>query len=135
MDVQHVTSRARAFTNAMNIPEEIVVISTDAEQMFPSLEIEIVAHVAAEEFINSKLDIDMDWQELSLYLAVTNTQQQLDQLVLSHVTHARVHRTGPRPEITTEEIVNRNSDTVSKFKLPNYKFTNQMGHFKNSFKL
>ena len=104
--------------NAMDIPVEIVIISTDAELMFPSLEIEIVARVAAEEFMNSKLDIDMDWQELALYLAVTHTQQQLDQLGLSHVTHTRVHRTGPRPEITTEEIVNRNSDTVSKFRLP-----------------
>ena len=36
--------------------------------MFPSLHIETVAKAAGEEFLASKLEIDVDWMELSLYL-------------------------------------------------------------------
>ena len=81
--------------NGMENLDEIVISSTDADKMYPSLDIDTVARVSAEEFLSSNLDIDIDASELSLYLAVTHTQQELDGLGLSHVTHRRVHRTGP----------------------------------------
>ena len=95
-----------------------VVISTDVERMYTSMEVDAVAEVAAEEFLSSNLEIDLDWKEISLYLAVTHSSQELEQLGLGHVTHTRVHKTGRKPGITTEEILDRHPDTVSKFNLP-----------------
>ena len=46
------------------------------------------------------------------------TRDTLIQLGLGHVTHTRVHRTGPRPGITTDETQNQSQDTVSKFYPP-----------------
>ena len=90
--------------NSGDGPDDKEITSSDFDAMFPSLHIETVAKAAGEEFLASKLEIDVDWMELSLYLAVTHTRATLIQLGLGHVTHTRVHRTGPRPGITTDEI-------------------------------
>ena len=90
--------------NSGDGPDDKEITSSDFDAMFPSLHIETVAKAAGEEFLASKLEIDVDWMELSLYLAVTHTRDTLIQLGLGHVTHTRVHRTGPRPGIKTDEI-------------------------------
>ena len=64
------------------------------------------------------LDIEIDTEELSLYLAVTNTSEELEKLGFSQITHRRIHKRDQRPEITTEEILNRKTETVSKFHKP-----------------
>ena len=55
--------------------------------MFPSLVIDVVARVAAEEFLNGKLEVDMDWAELALYLAVVFDRKELVKQGLGEVTH------------------------------------------------
>ena len=50
--------------------DTFTIFSTDVEAMYPALHIATVAEIAAEEFLDSKLEIDLDWVELSLYLAV-----------------------------------------------------------------
>ena len=82
-------------------------------QPFHHLDISTVARVTAEEFLTSK----MTWMQLSDHYTLVG-QQQLVGLELSHVTHTRVHRTGLRPGVTTDEILSQNSDTVSKFHPP-----------------
>ena len=46
--------------------------------------------MVAEEYLNSNLDIELDNRELSLYLAVTKTRQEIVSLGLEEVTHTRV---------------------------------------------
>ena len=67
------------------------------------------------EFINSGLEIDTDWLELSLYLAVVKDRKELIALGFGDITHTRRHKGGRRPGITTEEILKRTDKTISKF--------------------
>ena len=60
----------------------------------------------------------LDVTELFLYLAVTHSRDELEELGLGHMTHTRVHKTGPRPGVTTDEILNRTTDMISKFNMP-----------------
>ena len=55
--------------------------------MYPSLHIQTVCKVAAEEFYNSNLQLDVDVTELSLYLAIVSDRQLLVELGLGEVTH------------------------------------------------
>ena len=91
--------------------------------MYPSLHIPTVCEVAAQEFYDSDLQLDVDVLELSLYLTVVYDRQQLIDKGLSDVTHTRRYNRGPKPGITTPEIMSRSHDTVSKFvpplRLPN----------------
>ena len=98
--------------------DDLTVISGDYEAMYPSLEIDAVARIAAEEFLNSKLEVDIDWVELSLYLAVIFTRKELIDMGFGDFTHTRVTNSGRRPGVTTKEILERTGDTVSKFNLP-----------------
>ena len=91
--------------NSRNDTEDLVVYSSDYDNMYPSLEIDEVAKIAAEEFLNSRLEVDIDWVELSLYLAVTFTRQELVDMGLGDVTHTRVSSRGRAPGITTKEIL------------------------------
>ena len=84
--------------------KDICVFSTDVAAMFPSLDIDVVARVAAEEYLASKLEVDMDWEELSLYLAVTMDREELVSRGLGEVTHTRVHKHGPKPGITGSKL-------------------------------
>ena len=98
--------------------EDTVAVSTDIIGMYPSLIIPVVAKVVAKEFIDSKLDIELDVEELSLYLALTHDRQELVNYGLGDVTHTRVRTRGRRPGITTEEVISRGNNTESKFNKP-----------------
>ena len=63
----------------------------------PSLVIKAVAKVAAQEFFDSILDIDLDWEELALYLALTQDRQELINQGLGDVTHTRIRTRGKTP--------------------------------------
>ena len=92
--------------------------SSDFEAMYPSLEVDTVAKIAAEEFLNNKVDVDVDTEELSLYLSVVFSKQELVDMGLKDVTYTRVSARGQRPGITTEEILERSDKTISKFNKP-----------------
>ena len=96
----------------------LVIFSTDFEAYYPNFDIEEVAKVAKEEFINGDLDINVDEKELALYLAVTKERSELESLGLGQVTHTRLYTRGRKPGITTEEILERGSNTKSKFRDP-----------------
>ena len=98
--------------------DNICIFSTDVSAMFPSLEIPSVARIAAEEYTNSTLDVNINEEELSLYLAVVKTRAELVSMGLGDVTHTRKATRGAAPGITTEEILDRTGKTVSKFHKP-----------------
>ena len=83
-----------------------------------SLHIPTACQIAADEYFNSNLQIDVDVIELGLYLAIVCDRQQLIDLGLGDVTHTRRHNRGPKPGITTPEVMSRSYDTVSKFVVP-----------------
>ena len=79
--------------NMIKDKDDIVVFSTDVSAMYPSLDINTVAAVAAKEFLNSDID-------------------------LTDVCHTRTRTRGQKPGITTEEVLTRTEKTRSKFAKP-----------------
>ena len=104
--------------NRISDKEDITIFSTEISAMYPLLDIPTVAKVAAEEFLACDLDINLDLAELGLYLAVVKDRQELISLGLGDVCHTRLHSTGRKPGVTTEEILSRTETTVSKFRYP-----------------
>ena len=104
--------------------DKLVIFSQDFDRMYTSLHIPTVCQIAADEYYNSNLEIDVDVIELGLYLAIVCDRQQLIDLGLGDVTHTRRHNRGPKPGITTAEVMSRSYDTVSKFVVPQRSPTN-----------
>ena len=93
--------------------EEHVIFSQDFKEMYTRLHIPTVCQVAAEEFYNSNLQLEVDAVELGLYLAIVYDRDYLVDMGLGDVTHTRRYNRGPKPSITTPEILTRSHDTVS----------------------
>ena len=104
--------------------QNLDLFSMDIEKMYPSADVDEVCRVAAEEWFNSELNLDVDVTERALYLAVVYDRDFLVNIGLGDVTHTRLKRNGPKPGITTPEILTRTSDTVSKF-VPPRRFPNE----------
>ena len=104
---------------------DLVVFSTDIQAMFPSLDIDVMASVAAEEFLKGDLEVNLDDTELGLYLAIMLDRQKLVELGLGDVTHTRKYNRGAKPGITTEEIFTRSEKVKTKFNPPIRKPTRQ----------
>ena len=107
--------------NEVNKREDMldpVIFSTDLSADYTSLDIPVVCAAVAEELLNSELKMTMDMREIALYLAVVFDRQHLQVLGLGDVTHTRLKNNGPKPGITTPEMLNRQDDTVSKFVEP-----------------
>ena len=86
--------------------------------MFPSLDIEECAKIAAKEFLDSELDVNYDEEELALYLAVTIDRDKLAELGLADVVHTRIKSGGRTIGITTKEILDRGPKTKTLFNKP-----------------
>ena len=104
--------------NKMTNIKDLVIFSTDVSGMYPALDIPVCARVAAEMWDESGLELNLNHEELSLYLAVTVDKEKLTSLGLREVTHSRIASRGARPGITTKEILSRDSKTKSLFHKP-----------------
>ena len=82
--------------------------------MYPSLCIDTVSRVVAEEFLNCDLEVELDWEELSLYLSIIIEKEIIEKNGLSEFVHTRLKNKGIHPTITTEEIIERTDKTKSK---------------------
>ena len=80
---------------------ELVIFSQDFDKMYTSLHIPTACQIAANEYFNSNLQIDVDVIEL----AIVCDRQKLIDLGLGDVTHTRRHNRGPKPGITTPEVM------------------------------
>ena len=104
--------------NSRTDVKNLVLLSTDVEQMFPRLDIDDCAEIIANEYLQSDLEIEVDDEELGLYLAITKDEKTLEELGLSDVTHKRI-KTGERNiGITTKQVINRGEDDESLFHKP-----------------
>ena len=74
--------------------------------------------MAAEEFLRSGLQLEVDNLELSLYVSICYEREDLVARGLGDVTHTRVARRGRKPGITTPEITARSANVETKFVAP-----------------
>ena len=100
--------------------KEPIIFSMDVVSMFPNLNVERVAEIAASEFLESNLKIEVDEKELSLYLAIIfqgRRREELEVLGLDDVVPKRRHPRARAVLISTDEILNRreSGETESKF--------------------
>ena len=112
-----------AYTSLNNSGEDLsntVILSMDVVSMFPELDMEEVASVAAQEFLRSDLQVEVDSKELGLYLAILfqERREELEQRGLGEVVQRRRHPRARRIEITTSEVLARNEREQSKFLEP-----------------
>ena len=87
-----------------------------SQKCIPSLNINQIAEMISREYLTSKIDIKLDSEELALMLAVSVKREELVASGLDEVTHTRLMKSGARPGITTEEILNWAPRTKTKFK-------------------
>ena len=96
-----------------------VIFSMDVEAMFPNLHRETVAKVAASEFLQSDLEVEVDKKELSLYLAILfqGRTQVLEDLGLGEVVQKRRYPRARAVLITMDEVLSRREEgeQVGKF--------------------
>ena len=76
-----------------------LLIFYDIYAMYPSLNITAISKIVAEEFLETNLEIETDWLELAMYLAVLKDREELETLGLREVTHTRLRKGGQRPGI------------------------------------
>ena len=87
--------------------EKLTIWSSDVKALYPSLKTDEVAATIRGAFEKSKIEIDVDIEELGLYLALIYGRDELERERLGDVT--AVWRSegsrGRRPGITTAEVI------------------------------
>ena len=87
--------------------DKLVAFSMDVEKLYPSLEVEHVARLVRDTFNTAKLEVETNDVELGLYIAVTRSRKEVEALGLGEVVQKRLKSHGPKPGITTPEILQR----------------------------
>ena len=104
--------------NELQHTKNLVILSTDISAMFPSMDIAECAKIAADMFFESGMELNIDTEELGLYLAVTVDRARLTELGVGDFCHVRIKSRGAHPGITTKEILDRDNKTGSLFFKP-----------------
>ena len=87
--------------NLLGINESDIVGSMDVEALYPSLDIDFTIEKVCEQIMNSTIEFEgLNYKELSLYLSLVRTEEELQQMELDDVCPKRRHKRGPRPKIT-----------------------------------
>ena len=96
------------FENINNMERrKTVVWSSDVKALYPSFKVEEVAKTISKEFEESKLEIDVNDEELGLYIALVSNRERIESLGLTDVTSTWKNEgsRGQRPGITTAEVM------------------------------
>ena len=99
--------------NEMQDKRDKVIMSSDIESMYPRLQIDEVAAIVAQEYQQTNLEVDVDNDELSLYLAVVLKDEEINDLGLSEVI--KTSKSGRKIGVTTREIVDRGNSSATLF--------------------
>ena len=83
----------------------LVVGSKDVSAHYPSIDIEVAAKELKLEVEESDLDVEMNVEEVALYLTCALTQEEIDKEGLRDVVHRRKHKKGSRPGLTSKAIM------------------------------
>ena len=91
--------------NQEGIGPKFILGSTDVKAMYPSLDIDYTTEKVCEVFEQSEIEIkNVDYKELSLYIALNKTQQEIDEIGFRGICPSRKNMMGPRPKITGNGI-------------------------------
>ena len=108
----------RGFGEDFN-PDDILLLGTCVIALFPSLDIEEVAQEIMQELLETEMRIEeVDWQELSLYIAMNLAQEKVEKLPVRMLIPTRRHTGDPRPSCTGEIKKKEVPDVESKWILP-----------------
>ena len=87
--------------NEESIDNSYIVGSIDVEALYPSLDIEFTVDKVCEMLYDSEVRIEgVDYKELGLYLSLTKTDAELQEMGVAPACPKRRARRGPRPNIT-----------------------------------
>ena len=104
------------------------VWSSDVKALYPSLKVEEVIKVIGQEYLNSNLGIDVNVEELSLYLAIVMKKADIEREGFEEIICTWVNEggSGRRPGITTAEVMGGDKARKnSKFLKPSRKPTKE----------
>ena len=71
---------------------------------YPEMDVHVAAEEAKKEIEESTLEIEVDTDELALFIACSMTQQEIDSEGLKDVVHSRRFKAGARPGLTCKAI-------------------------------
>ena len=87
--------------NEKGLPTDTVVGSLDVKALYPSLDVELTARVIADTYMEHSYEvINVDYNELSLYLALNMSPENLTNKGLYEFCHTRKNKRGRKPLIT-----------------------------------
>ena len=87
--------------NEKGLPEDTIVGSLDVKALYPSLDIDLTARIVAKCYKEHAYEvINVDHNELGLYLAINLTIEELNTKGLTPFCHTRKHKRGRKPVIT-----------------------------------
>ena len=84
--------------------ESLQIGSYDVKSCFPSIDTNLDAEDAKSDIEESDLEVEVDTEEVALFLASTMSQEEIDIEGLQHVVHKRRYKMGSRPGLTSESI-------------------------------
>ena len=79
----------------------LVIGSKDVNAMYPEMYIDVVAEETRLEIEESELEIEVNTEEMALFLACSMKQEEIDAAGLTDFVHTR---RGPRPGLTCKAI-------------------------------
>ena len=106
--------------NEEGIDDSYIIGSADVEALYPSLDIEFTIDKVCELFYISKVEIEgINYKELGLYLSLTHTDEQLRNFGIYDACPKRIHKKGPRPNITGCGMAEKDYDRHKPWNFPN----------------
>ena len=93
--------------NKRDIESELLVGSADVKALYPSLDIEHASQIVAETFYESEYTIEeVDTRELSLYLSLNLSPEELEEENIAQYCHKRKTKRGAPPKLSGSGIDN-----------------------------
>ena len=109
-----------------NIDDDTVILSADVVALYPSLNIDFTTDKVCEMFYESNIDIKgVDYEEVGLYLSLTRTTEDIEQLGLQDYCPTRKHKKGSKPTITSCGSKMKKDERYESWNLPKKKTTEE----------
>ena len=95
---------AKEIEEGLEIPEGITLGSLDVKALYPSLVIDDFARICRERIASSDLKFcGVDMRAATHYIALTHTQEEINELGIEELIPRRRYSRGPRPQISRIE--------------------------------
>ena len=82
----------------------LVVGSKDVEAHYPNIDIDLAASEVQKEIEESDLEVNVDTNEVALFLACSMTPEEIEEEGLTQFVHKRRFKKGARPGLTCKAI-------------------------------